>query len=81
MNELERMGISISKDISIAAYDGIDICQTFHPKLTTIRQNAETMGSCAAEELVRAIETGDSYDCRRILIQGTLLRGETVRTL
>ena len=81
MNELERMGMSIPKDISVAAYDGIDICQTFHPKLTTIRQNAETMGQCAAEELVRAIETGDHYDCRRIMIQGALLRGDTVRTL
>ena len=81
MNELERMGISIPKDISVAAYDGIDICQTFHPKLTTIRQNAETMGQCAAEELVRANETGDHFDCRRIMIQGTLLRGDTVRTL
>lgn len=81
MNELERMGLSIPGDISAAAYDGLDICQTFHPRLTTILQDAETMGSCAAEELVRAIEAGESHDCRRIMIPGRLLQGETVRTL
>jgi len=81
MNELERMGLSIPRDISVAAYDGLDICQTFHPKLTTIRQNSEAMGRSAAEELVRAIEDGDRYDCRRIMIPGILLRSDTVRVI
>ena len=81
LNELERMGLSIPGDISAAAYDGLGVCQTFYPRLTTIRQSAEAMGRCAAEELARAIETGEQYDCRRILIPGVLLQGETVRTL
>ncbi len=80
MNELERMGLSIPGDISVAAYDGLDFCQIFHPKLTTIRQSAETMGCCAAEELVRAIEDGKKYAGRRIWIPGELLRGDTVGT-
>ena len=81
MNELERRGLSLPKSVSAAAYDGLDIGQTFHPKLTTIRQNAEGMGRCAAEELARAIQERENYDCRRILIPGTLLRGETVRPI
>ena len=47
----------------------------------TVRQNAEAMGSCAAEELARAVEAGEHYDCRRVLIPGTLIEGETVRRL
>ena len=81
LNELERMGLSIPADVSAAAYDGLDICQAFHPRLTTIRQNAETMGRCAAEELVRAIESDEEYEFRRILIPGVLLSGETVSTI
>ncbi len=78
MNELERQGLSIPKDISIAAYDGLIFSQAFHPKLTTLRQNANAIGRCAAEELVRAVEERDTYDFRQIMIPGILLPGETV---
>ena len=78
MNELEHSGVSLPEGISAAAYDGLDFGQTFHPKLTTIRQNAEAMGRCAAEELDRAIRERENYDFRRILIPGVLLPGETV---
>ena len=81
MNELERLGISIPGNISVAAYDGLDFCQLFYPKLTTIRQSSEKIGHCAAEELVRAIEAGENYDCRKILIPGVLLRGDTVQPI
>lgn len=81
MNELERMGLSVPRDLSVAAYDGLDFCQIFRPKLTTVRQNAEEMGRCAAEELVRIIEADETYNCRRIMIPGVLLCGDTVRTL
>ncbi len=78
MNELERQGLSIPKDISIAAYDGLIFSQAFHPKLTTIKQNADAIGRCAAEELVRAVEDRENYDYRQIMIPGILLTGETV---
>lgn len=81
INELEGMGLSVPGDISVTGYDGLDFCQIFHPKLTTVRQGAESIGRCAAEELVRAVEEGDNYDCRKILIPGTLLQGETVRNI
>lgn len=78
INELERQGVSIPKDISIAAYDGLIFSQAFHPKLTTFQQNAGAIGRCAAEELVRAVENRENYDFRQIVIPGTLLPGETV---
>ena len=81
MNELESRGLRLPADISAAGYDGISICQAFHPRLTTIRQDAEAMGARAAEELAAAIEEGESYIPRQLLIPGELLRGETVRHL
>lgn len=81
VNELERMGLNIPGDLSAAGYDGTIVGQAFHPRLTTIRQNAEGMGACAAQELVRIIDAEEGADVRRILIPGELIRGETVRSL
>ena len=81
LQELEAAGLSVPRDMSAAGYDGTVIGQAYHPRLTTLRQNAEAMGSCAAEELARAVEAGEHYDCRRVLIPGTLIEGETVRRL
>jgi len=81
LNELERMGLSIPKDVSAAGYDGIDMIQMLHPRLTTMKQDAETMGILAAEELARAVEEGRSYIPNRCVVPGKLLVGETVRDL
>ena len=76
-NELVRRGLF--DRISIAGYDGISICQAFSPKLTTLRQDAETMGAAAAEELSRLISADDRRSPKRILVPGELITGETVR--
>ena len=77
-NEIERMGLTVPGDISIAGYDGISVCQAFSPSLTTLRQNAESMGVTAAEEISRMISAGDRRSARRVLIPGELIAGETV---
>ena len=81
MNEIERRGLSIPGDISVMGYDGIDVSQMFHPKLTTLKQDADRMGVLAAEELVKTVEEGRRYIPGRILVPGQLLAGETVRKL
>ncbi len=77
--ELEQQGKSVPADLSIAGYDGTLVGQAVRPHLTTLRQDAEAMGSRAAEELVRAVETDEHRDCRSVLIPGILIPGETVR--
>jgi LacI family transcriptional regulator len=77
-NELEKQGLTIPKDICTAGYDGIHFSQLLRPKLTTLRQDADLMGSSAADELARAVEEGKLYIPGRILIPGNLLPGETV---
>lgn len=81
LNEFERQGLSVPADISAAGYDGINLSQVLRPKLTTLKQDADLMGVKAAEELVRAVEEGQSYIPRRITIPGTLLVGGTVRNI
>ena len=80
-NELEKMGLSVPDDVSIAGYDGIDFSQMLRPKLTTMRQDAERMGELAAEELARAVEEGRAYIPGHNVVGGTLLPGETVKKL
>lgn len=78
VNELERRGLAIPEDISAAGFDGIEIIRMLKPRLTTMKQDAETMGILAAEELTRAVEEGRGYIPSRIVVPAKLLPGETV---
>jgi len=78
INELDKMGISVPSEISLAGYDGVRTCQMFKPRLTTLCQDAEQMGALAAEELARAVEEGKLHIPRRIVVKGKLLPGDTV---
>ena len=81
MNELEKQGVSIPGDISVAGYDGIPLSQVLRPRLTTYRQDAETMGREAARQLVEIIERPKEWIPRQTMIPGRLLEGDTVRTI
>lgn len=81
LNELNRLGLSVPKDVSITGYDGIWLSQAFRVKSTTLQQDADGLGIRAAEELVRAVNEGKSYIPDRIVIPGKLLPGDTVRKI
>ena len=78
MSELERHGLSIPKDMSVAGYDGIPLSQVLRPRLTTYRQGAERMGREAARLLIEQIENPDTWLPRQITAEGQLLEGSTV---
>ncbi|MEN6418098.1 MAG: LacI family DNA-binding transcriptional regulator [Clostridiaceae bacterium] len=80
-NELERQGLSIPDDMSVVGYDGILLSQVLRPKLTTFRQDAETMGRKAAVLLVEQIENPKSWLPQLVTVAGTLLEGHSVKTL
>lgn len=80
-NEIERMGLRIPDDISVVGYDGIQMGQLLRPRLTTMKQDAVTMGRRAAEELVRSVEEGKLYIPQQITVPGMLLKGGTVKDL
>ena len=81
MNQIEKMGLTIPDDISVAGYDGSFVSQMLRPKLTTLKQDAVQMGELAAEELAKAVEEGRTYIPGRIVVPGTVLPGDTVKNI
>lgn len=80
-NEIERRGLSIPEDVSIAGFDGAMLGRVMNPVLTTVCQDTASIGRMAAEELVRAIEEGNRFLPREIMVHCTLEPGGTVAQL
>ena len=79
--ELERNGLSIPGDMSVAGYDGIPLSQVLRPRLSTYRQGAGRMGTEAARLLIEQIEQPDTWLPQTITVDGSLLEGDTVRDI
>ena len=79
MNVLQSCGLRIPEDISVAGYDGIHLAKVIN--LTTYSQNAEKLGSTAAERLISLIEHPKTTLIDRIMVQGELLEGATVKDI
>ena len=80
-SELERQGLTIPGDMSVAGYDGIPLSQILRPRLTTYRQAAEEMGGTAARLLIEQIEQPDVWLPQQITLEGELLPGDTVANI
>ena len=78
MNVILNRGLHIPTDISVAGYDGTRISQLLSPKLTTIQQNTELIGTEAAEHLIRTIENPKTALVERVVIEGKLIEGQSV---
>ena len=78
MSELEKHGLSVPKDMSVAGYDGIPLSQVLRPRLTTYRQGAAEMGKEAARLLVGQIERPETWIPEQVTVEGELLTGDTV---
>lgn len=81
MNEIERQGLKIPEDISVAGHDGILLSQMLRPRLTTLQQDAVGIGRAAASKLIQAIEEPKTAFPEQITLPGKLLEGGTVRIL
>ena len=81
MNEIERLGLSIPKDVSVFGYDGIYLSQVYRPKLTTLKQDTNMLGKESARLLVQAIRQPRLYVPHHINIPGTILEGDSVSEL
>ena len=78
LDAARRCELRVPADISFAGYDGIRVTQLMNPKLTTIRQDGETMGREAAARLIRCIEQPGSDDDPSCTVPVQLLKGGTV---
>ena len=81
MNEIEKQGLSIPDDISVVGYDGIYLSQVLRPKLTTLRQDTETLGKEAADKLIKAIVSPKTYIPQQVVIPGLLWEGGSVKKI
>lgn len=70
--------LRIPEDISFAGYDGIPLTQALTPRLTTIRQNCDTMGTTAAARLIDLIEHPEGASRKPSIYPVELVEGETV---
>lgn len=74
---MEAAGMRIPEDVSVAGYDGIPLLQRMKPRLTTLRQETETMGREAARRLIEQVESPGS-PAESITVKGTLIPGQSV---
>ena len=81
LNEIESQGLSVPDDISVVGYDGQRISQVIEPRLTTYKQNTEDLGRLAARKLVEAIEEPKTSLTERLVVQGELIQGRSVKRL
>ena len=81
LNAIQELGLSVPEDISIAGYDGINISQVLEPKITTIKQDTALMWKKTAERLINLIERPKTTIIERVVVDGKLLKGGSVRSL
>lgn len=78
INVINKMGLRIPKDISVAGYDGIKLGRHIEPQLTTIRQDTDKIGMQAGRKIINLIEKPKSTVIEQVIIGGELYKGETV---
>jgi LacI family transcriptional regulator len=77
MRRLHDAGLSVPKDISVAAIDDFPWASAFRPALTTMRQPVEELAKQAVERL-QARMAGDLSQARRIELAASLVIRDSV---
>ncbi len=76
---IEEAGLRIPEDISIIGFDGLVFLDHIMPRLTTVRQDAITIGEKAAELLLERIEKKSEHeDGLVVVVSVTVIEGGTV---
>ena len=78
---LAEDGIRVPEDLSLIGYDGITVGQTVRPRLTTYRQDTEKIARETVGLLLEAAGQPGEHKPRHIIVEGTLIPGETVQEL
>ena len=81
MTALEKLGMSVPDDISVAGYDGITLSHLLHPRLTTYQQDTGKIGAEAAVQLISMIKKEIPADPPVVTVSGCLIKGSSVKNL
>lgn len=74
---LHENNIRVPKDVSVAGFDGLNMCDFFIPSITTIRQPAVEMARATIDQLFAVI--GGKKEHQHIIFDAQLLERESVR--
>ncbi len=75
---IAEAGMKVPQDISAAGYDGISLSQLLRPRLTTVLQDTEQLGTLAVRKLVEAIENPKTEFPEQIIVPTRLIIGGSV---
>lgn len=81
MNAIKSRGLNIPNDISVVGYDGIRVGRHIEPQLTTLRQDTDRIGRCAAEKLISLIERPKTTLIEQVVIDGEVFPGKSVKKM
>jgi LacI family transcriptional regulator len=76
MDALERGGKRVPQDVSVVGFDDVPLASHHRIRLTTVRQDAATIGARAADLLLAAVAEGRHVE-RRELMRGELIVRES----
>lgn len=79
VNVFQEMGLRVPEDISTMGYDGIQLAKVMH--LTTYGQNSVGLGKTAAQRLISLIEHPKTTVLDRVVVQGRLQEGSSVKDI
>jgi DNA-binding LacI/PurR family transcriptional regulator len=71
-----RLGVNVPQDLGIVGFDDIPEAAYFYPSLTTIRQNAITLGALAVDQMcnfIKAREKNEEFEPKIKWIQPRLI--------
>ncbi len=74
---IHEAGLRIPEDISVVGYDDIYMSQYITPKLTTVRQDTETIGQHAASVLIEQIVNKKRVTTRDVIPVNLMVRQST----
>lgn len=78
LNAIRARGLRVPEDVSVAGFDGTRALQYLEPKLTTIIQDAESIGAAAARKLISLIETPRTTIVEQVVVKGKFSTGHTI---
>lgn len=81
MNCMIDRGYDVPKDISIIGFDDIDLASAVRPKLTTVNQPAEKIGSLAVELLIKYIKKEFDENDKEIVLEHRIVTRGTCKEL
>lgn len=81
INAIKHFGLVIPDDISIAGYDGVLLSQVLVPRVATLQQDTKALGKYSAQKLIALIENPKANIIERVVVEGKLLQGESVKRL